>query len=136
MKQKRVIRNPERYFNKYISCEIKNDHKKKTKIREYECSLDEKLEVGQVPITLICNWNGELFEEISSSQEILLWLENIENENLYFALRKLKNSQIHLVYLHIVQGYSQREIADSMKLNQKTVSINFRRAIKKIKKFL
>lgn len=136
MKVKRVIKNPEHYFNKYISCEVKNDNKKKGKIREKECSLDEKLEEGQVPITLICNFNGELFEELFSSQEILLWLENIENESLYFALCKLKSSQIHLIYLHIVKGYTQREIAAQMKVNQKTVSTNIDRAIKKLKKFL
>lgn len=136
MKVKRVIKNPEHYFNRYISCEIKNDNKKKIKIREHECSLDQKLEEGQVPITLICNCNGEQFEELFSSQEMLLWVENIENESLYCALRKLKSSQLHLIYLHIVKGYSQREIAAQLKVNQKTISTNINRAIKKIKKFL
>ena len=130
------IQNPEHYFNKYISFEIKNDNKKMGKIRQNECSLEEKLEEKRVPINLICNFYGELFENPFSSQKMLMWLENIENERLYLALRELKLSQLNLIYLHLVKGYSQREIAAVMKINQKTVSTNIRRAVKKIKKFL
>lgn len=135
MNEKRVIKNPEHYFNKFISCEIKNDRKKQIRIRAKECSLDEKLEDGQVPLTLVCNCNDELFEELFTSQEKLLWLENIENEGLYYALCRLKNSQINLIYLHLVKGYSQREIAVKLKVNQKTVSTNIGRALNKLKKF-
>ena len=130
------IQNPGHYFNKYISCEIKNDNKKMGKIRQNECSLDEKLEEGQIPINLICNFYGELFENPFSSQEILMWLENIENERLYLALRELKVSQLNLIYLHLIKGYTQREISAEIKINQKTVSTNIKRAVKKLKKLL
>jgi len=134
MKEDKKIENPEHYFNKLISCEIRNDKKKFEKIRENECSLDEKLAKGQIPPCIICNQYNEQFENIIFDKDNLTWLESIENERLYFALKQLKTAQLNLIYLSLIKGCTQREIAAELNVNHKTVSINIKRAIKKILK--
>lgn len=134
MKVNKKIENPEHYFNKYVSCEIKNDKKKCEKIRENECSLDERLAKGQIPPCFICNQYNELFENIIFDKDNLSWLECIENERLYFALKQLKTAQLNLIYLNLIKGYTQREIAAELKINQKTVNVNIKRVVKRILK--
>jgi len=51
-----------------------------------------------------------------------------------FALKLLKIAKLNLIYLNLIKGCAQREIAAGLNVNHKTVSINIKRAIKKILK--
>ncbi len=61
------IRNPERYFAKWLSCEKKNFYKKKGLIDDNEDSFDDICATKSGKAMLAVNLNGELFAQVENA---------------------------------------------------------------------
>ena len=63
------------------------------------------------------------------------WIENLEYPALTYRLRKLKKSDLELLTLFAIEGYSQTEIAQLQGCSQKNISIKITRIKKYLKNF-
>ena len=62
------------------------------------------------------------------------WLEEIENESLVRAIRKLKLYEIETIDL-LINGMTQEEAAAFLEIDQSTISYRIKRIREKIKKY-
>lgn len=78
------------------------------------------------------------FEQLAVSFDVsefsgrYAWLDTIDNENLVSRLKQLNQSDLELLTLIVIEGYSQLEVAKLLKRDQSVISRKFTR----IKKFL
>ena len=122
------VKNELAYFYAVIKNMDKKDLIKQSKINKYEISLDEIL-YDQFSIT-------EDMDKHLEEQNLLNWIESIENPKLYEAVKNLSiDDQAFLSYM-VKEGLTQRELAPIYRIAQKNVNKRFRRIIKTIKYFL
>ena len=127
-KQHKNIRDELAYFYKVIKNMDKKDFIKQSKINEYERSLDEILD-NQFPI-------DENMDKYLEEQNLLGWIELIENPELYEAVKSLSiEDQVLLSYI-IKEGRTQRELEIIYELTQQGISRKFNKIIFYINKFL
>ena len=62
------------------------------------------------------------------------WLEEIENESLVRAIRKLKLYEIETIDL-LINGMTQEEAAEFLEIDQSTISYRIKRIREKLKKY-
>lgn len=93
------IRNPEHYFNRYIAKEVLNDQKTQEEYDSFFCFLDERLEGGRAWIgkglrmVLAVDDDGEDLERALSDGSLLAWIDLIDNQTLYKAIKRLPHEQ-------------------------------------------
>ncbi len=122
------VKNELAYFYAVIKNMDKKDFIKQSNINKHEISLDEFL-YDQFSIT-------EDMDKHLEEQNLLNWIESIENPKLYEAVKNLSiDDQAFLSYM-VKEGLTQRELAQIYRIAQKNVNKRFRRIIKTIKYFL
>lgn len=56
--------------------------------------------------------------------------------DVWYAFNALSEIERKVLFLHVIQGFSQDEVAEKLNRNQSTVSRHAKRAIRKIAEFL
>ena len=122
------IKNKIAYFYKVIKHMDIKDSIRQTKINEHETPLDEIL-YNQFSV-------GENMDKHLEEKTLLGWIELIENQKLYEAVKNLSiEDQIFISYI-VKEGRTQRELSRTYGVAQKNISKRFNRVIEKIKYLL
>ena len=122
------IKNEIAYFYKVIRHMDIKDSIRQAKINEHETPLDEIL-YDQFSV-------GENMDKHLEEQNLLGWIELIENQKLYEAVKSLSvEDQIFMSYI-VKEGRTQRELSRTYGVAQKNISKRFNRVIEKIKYLL
>ena len=104
------------------------DNIKQSKINEHETPLDEIL-YDQFSV-------GENMDKHLEERNLLGWIELIENQKLYEAVKGLSiEDQIFISYI-IKEGRTQRELSTMYKIAHQNISKKFEKIIKKLSKHL
>ena len=129
MKNRREnIKNELAYFYKVIKNMNIKDSIKQSKINEHETPLDE----------ILCEqfFVDENMDKHLEEKNLLGWIELIENQKLYEAVKNLSiEDQIFISYI-VKEGRTQRELSRTYGVAQKNISKRFNRVIEKIKYLL
>lgn len=64
------------------------------------------------------------------------WIEEIENEKLYEAVKSLTATDIEVLTCYLYDGLTQRDIAEKLEVNQSNISRRIIRLEKLLKNFL
>lgn len=122
------IKNELTYFYKVIKNMDIKDNIKQSKINEHETPLDEIL-YGQFSA-------GETMDKHLEEKTLLGWIELIENQKLYEAVKGLSiEDQIFISYI-VKKGLTQQELEEIYKVSHRAIGQKYQRLIKKIKKFI
>ena len=122
------IKNKLAYFYKVIKHMDIKDSIRQAKINEHETPLDEIL---YDPFSV-----GENMDKHLEERNLLGWIELIENQKLYEAVKSLSiEDQIFISYI-VKEGRTQRELSRTYGVAQKNISKRFNRVIEKIKYLL
>ena len=122
------IKNELAYFYKVIKNMDIKDNIKQSKINEHETPLDEIL-YDQFSV-------GENMDKHLEEKTLLGWIELIENQKLYEAVKGLSiEDQIFISYI-IKEGLTQRELSIMYGLTQQDISYKFNKLIHSINKIL
>ena len=101
------------------------DSIKQSKINEHETPLDEIL-YGQFSA-------GETMDKHLEEKTLLGWIELIENQKLYKAVKGLSiEDQIFISYI-VKKGLTQQELEEIYKVSHRAIRQKYQRLIKKIK---
>lgn len=114
------INNPIHYFNKVVNNMNIKDYKKQKKINSTEYSV-EFSEYDEQLLHQHHSHNNDIVDHIHKNDN-LSWIELIENEQLYLAMKTLKIEDVSLIHMWLNQGYTQKEIAEHMGMQEKTVN--------------
>lgn len=119
------IKNELTYFYKVIKNMDIKDNIKQSKINEHETPLDEIL-YGQFSA-------GETMDKHLEEKTLLGWIELIENQKLYKAVKGLSiEDQIFISYI-VKKGLTQQELEEIYKVSHRAIGQKYQRLIKKIK---
>ena len=122
------IKNELAYFYKVIKNLDIKDSIKQSKINEYETPLDEIL-YDQFSV-------DENLDKHLEEQNLLGWIELIENQKLYEAVKNLSiDDQIFISYI-VKEGRTQRELSTMYKIAHQNISKKFEKIIKKLSQHL
>ena len=122
------IKNELAYFYKVIKNLDIKDSIKQSKINEYETPLDEIL-YNQFSV-------DENLDKHLEEQNLLGWIELIENPKLYEAVKSLSiEDQIFISYI-VKEGRTQREVARIYGINQRTAGRKLEKILSLLKTFL
>ena len=128
MKNRRNIKSEMAYFYTVIKNMDKKDSIKSSKIQEHEISIEDVLYDKESENADI---EKQVFEE-----NLLGWIELIENEKLHKAIKNLSiEDQIFISYI-VKECKTQRELAEVYKMAQQNVSKKFSKIIEKLRKIL
>lgn len=128
MKNRRDIKSEMAYFYTVIKNMDKKDSIKNSKIQEHEVSIEDVLYDKESENADI---EKQVFEE-----NLLGWIELIENEKLHKAIKNLSiEDQIFISYI-VKECKTQRELAEVYKMAQQNVSKKFSKIIEKLRKIL
>lgn len=135
------IRNLENYLNRYISLEIRKDREKDRRYYERVDSLDKILtgdnggERNKSQLLLAVNQDDEEFERYVSESSVFGWIEMIESEPLFAAIKQLPTKDKLLLTLRYQYCLPQAEVARAMGVTQGTVSWREAKIKKNLKNF-
>ena len=122
------IKNELAYFYKVIKNMDIKDNIKQSKINEHKTPLDEIL-YDQFSV-------DENLDKHLEEQNLLGWIELIENPKLYEAVKSLSiEDQIFISYI-VKEGQNQREVARIYGINQRTVGRKLEKILNLLKTFL
>ena len=122
------IKNELSYFYKVIKNLGIKDNIRQSKINEHETPLDEIL-YDQFSV-------GENMDKHLEEKTLLGWIELIENQKLYEAVKGLSiEDQIFISYI-VKKGLTQQELEEIYKVSHRAIGQKYQRLIKKIKKFI
>lgn len=128
MKNRRNIKSEMAYFYTVIKNMDKKDVLKQSKVKEHEVSIEDVLYDKESENADI---EKQVFEE-----NLLGWIELIENEKLHKAIKNLSiEDQIFISYI-VKECKTQRELAEVYKMAQQNVSKKFSKIIEKLRKIL
>ena len=129
MKKRRCnVKDELAYFYKVIKNLDIKDNIRQSKINEHETHLDEIL-YNQFPI-------DENMDKHLEEQNLLGWIELIENQKLYEAVKSLSiEDQIFISYI-VKECCTQKELAEIYEIAQQNISKRFVKILNKIKKLL
>ena len=120
------IKNELAYFYKVIKNMDIKDNIKQSKINEHETPLDEIL-YDQFSV-------GENMDKHLEEKTLLGWIELIENQKLYEAVKGLSiEDQIFISYI-VKKGLTQQELEEIYKVSHRAIGQKYQRLIKKNKK--
>lgn len=135
------IRNPEHYFNRYIAMEVQHDLNADAEYHRRCASLEELLtgdgeHTSHASLMLMAvNENDELFDQYISDRSFLGWIEVIENQTLYAAIKSLSVEDQTLLTYRFKLCLSQAQTAEFMQVPQTNISYRERRVKKIIRDF-
>ncbi len=118
------IKNEIAYFNKVVQNLNNKELAKNIKINEFEKSSNEMEE--------ICYKSDEYFR----GDNLLDWIELIENTNLHRALKSLSIEEQSLISYIFYKEKTQSEVAKIYGVAQKSISKRMNRIICKIKNII
>ncbi len=122
------IKNEIAYFYTVIKNMNTKDNIKELKIKEHELPLNEIIYDNFLDD---CDMDKQIAE-----QNLLGWIDLIENENLHKAVKSLSiEDQIFISYI-VKECKTQRELACIYQINQRTVGRRFDKILNIIRKFL
>ena len=128
MKNRRDIKSEMAYFYTAIKNMDKKDSIKNSKIQEHEVSIEDVIydkESENIDI------EKQAFEE-----NLLGWIELIENEKLHKAIKNLSiEDQIFISYI-VRECKTQQELASKYGINQSSVRNKFNKILRILKKML
>ena len=128
MKNRRDIKSEMAYFYTVIKNMDKKDALKQSKVKEHEVSIEDVLYDKESENTDI--------EKQAFKENLLGWIELIENEKLHKAIKNLSiEDQIFISYI-VKECKTQRELAEVYKMAQQNVSKKFSKIIEKLRKIL
>ena len=128
MKNRRDIKSEMAYFYTVIKNMDKKDALKQSKVKEHEVSIEDVIYDKESENADI---EKQVFEE-----NLLGWIELIENEKLHKAIKNLSiEDQIFISYI-VKECKTQRELAEVYKMAQQNVSKKFNKIIEKLRKIL
>lgn len=128
MKNRRNIKSEMAYFYTVIKNMDKKDALKQSKVKEHEVSIEDVLYDKESENTDI--------EKQAFKENLLGWIELIENEKLHKAIKNLSiEDQIFISYI-VKECKTQRELAEVYKMAQQNVSKKFSKIIEKLRKIL
>ena len=136
------IRNPEHYFNRYIAMEVQHDLNTDAEYHKRCASLEELLagdgeHTSHASLMLMAvNENDELFDQYISDRSFLGWIEVIEDQILYAAIKSLSVEDQTLLTYRFKLCLSQAQTAEFMQVLQTNISYRERRVEKIIRDFL
>ena len=117
MKNRRNIKSEMAYFYTVIKNMDKKDALKQSKVKEHEVSIEDVLydkESENIDI-----------EKQAFKENLLGWIELIENEKLHKAIKNLSiEDQIFISYI-VKECKTQRELAEIYNLNHRTIGRKF-----------
>ena len=118
------IKNEIAYFYKVIRHMDIKDSIRQAKINEHETPLDEIL-YDQFSV-------GENMDKHLEEQNLLGWIELIENQKLYEAVKSLSiEDQIFISYI-VKEGRTQREMENIYKVDHRNIGCKFNNIIKEL----
>ena len=121
------IKNELAYFYKVIKNMDIKDNIKQSKINEHEMPLDEIL-YDQFSV-------DENLDKHLEEQNLLGWIDLIENQKLYEAVKSLSvEEQIFISYI-VKEGRTQRELSIMYKLTQQAISRHFNKIMLRVNSF-
>ena len=122
------LKNKIAYFYKVIKHMDIKDSIRQAKINEHETLLDEIL-YNQFSV-------DENLDKHLEEQNLLGWIELIENQKLYKAVKNLSiEDQIFISYI-VKEGRTQRELSTMYKIAHQNISKKFEKIIKKLSQHL
>ena len=122
------IKNELAYFYKVIKNLDIKDSIKQSKINGHETPLDEIL-YDQFSV-------DENLDKHLEERNLLGWIELIENQKLYKAVKNLSiEDQIFISYI-VKEGRTQRELSTMYKIAHQNISKKFEKIIKKLSQHL
>ena len=128
MKNRRDIKSEMAYFYTVIKNMDKKDSIKSSKIQEHEISIEDVLYDKESENTDI--------EKQAFKENLLGWIELIENEKLHKAIKNLSiEDQIFISYI-VKECKTQRELEDKYKIAHQNISKRFSKIIEKLRKIL
>ena len=121
---------PLAYYKRVVFNSLKNEYRQNDNAAKHITPVGDEL----FSVTEVLDFDLLLEIELSGTSPEN-WLLFIENQQLYKALRSLKESEMLLVFLKFHKGYSQAELAAQLGLSQQAVSKRQTAILKKIKEF-
>ena len=119
------IRNELAYFYTVIKNWDLKDKVKQSEIEKHEISFE---------VLLNENLSGAFnLEQYLAEQGLLSWIDLVESDNLYAALKKLSVEDQVFLSLIVKEGKTQRELAMLYNISQKNINVNLHKIISKIK---
>ena len=119
------IRNELAYFYTLIKNWDLKDKVKQSEIEKHEISFEVLLNEN---LSDAFNLEQDLAE-----QGLLSWIDLVESDNLYAALKKLSVEDQVFLSLIVKEGKTQRELAMLYNISQKNINVNLHKIISKIK---
>ena len=111
------IRNELAYFYTVIKNWDLKDKVKQSEIEKHEISFE---------VLLNENLSDEFnLEQDLAEQGLLSWIDLVESDNLYAALKELSVEDQVFLSLIVKEGKTQRELAKFYQIDQKTISRKF-----------
>ena len=122
------IKNELAYFYKVVKNMDIKDSIKQSQINEYETPLDEIL-YDQFSV-------GENMDKHLEEKTLLGWIELIENQKLYEAVKGLSTEdQIFISYI-VRENKTQQELAEKYRISQQNISKRFSKVSKRLRQLL
>ena len=122
------IKNELAYFYRVIKNMDIKDNIKQSKINEHETPLDEIL-YDQFSV-------GENMDKHLEEKTLLGWIELIENQKLYEAVKGLSTEdQIFISYI-VRENKTQQELAEKYRISQQNISKRFSKVSKRLRQLL
>ena len=118
------IKNKIAYFNKVIQNMNAKDLSKNIKINEFEKSSDEIEEIYYKS------------DEYFNGEDLLDWIELIENADLHKAIKKLSVKEQTLISYIFYKEKTQSEVAKIYNVTRPVISKNISKIINKIKHYM
>ena len=119
------IRNELAYFYTVIKNWDLKDKFKQSEIEQHEISFEVLLNEN---LSDAFNLEQDLAE-----QGLLSWIDLVESDNLYAALKELSVEDQVFLSLIVKEGKTQRELAMLYNISQKNINVNLHKIISKIK---
>ena len=119
------IRNELAYFYTVIKNWDLKDKVKQSEIEKHEISFEVLLNEN---LSDAFNLEKDLAE-----QGLLSWMDLVESDNLYAALKELSVEDQIFLSLIVKEGKTQRELAMLYNISQKNINVNLHKIISKIK---
>ena len=131
------IQDPERYFHRMIALERKREREADQEYQDRFPSLEAILEGGDAgprrgsSTLLITNEDGREYDRYITESDFLGWIEAIENQTLFEAVKSLSPEDQTLLTYRFRECLTQAQTATAMGFSQTAVSYREQR-IKKI----
>lgn len=122
------IKNEIAYFYTVIKNMDMKDSIKESKIKDHEISFED---------VMYDNFSNDFdVDKQAQEQNLLGWIELIENENLHKAVKNLSvEDQIFISYI-VKECRTQRDLARIYKVDHRTIGRKFEKILNAIRKFL